>query len=191
MNVVANWMLARWNWPGAAAFCGVILLALAPLVWVVAGAVIFWIYLQLPLYMLHQLEEHAGDRFRTFVNTTIGGGREVLSKRATFVINSAGVWGVDLVALYLAVFLSPGWGLMALYLPLINAIGHIGQAVAMRRYNPGLVSAVVLFLPLAGFGLWFVSRAAEPTTAMQLTGLGVAVVVHLAIIAWVKSRLRA
>ncbi len=191
MNVVANWMLTRWNWPGAAAFCGVILLVLAPVVWSVAGAEIFWIYLQLPLYMLHQLEEHAGDRFRLFVNTPIGGGREVLSKKATFVINSVGVWGVDLAALYLAVFLSPGWGLMALYLPLVNAIGHIGQAVAMRRYNPGLVSAVVVFLPLAGFGIWFVSRAAEVTMAMQLTGFGVAVLVHLAIVAWVKSRLRA
>ncbi len=71
------------------------------------GLAIALIYVQLPIYMLHQLEEHAGDRFRTFTNTVIGHGKEVLSPNATFVINSLGVWVFDLVALYLAVFVSP------------------------------------------------------------------------------------
>ena len=128
-------MVEKWNWPGAAAFAGIVLLALAPVVWVAGDAVSFWIYVQLPIYMLHQI----------------------------FVINSVGVWGVDLAALYLVVFVNPGWGLVAMYLPLVNVVGHVGQAVALRRYNPGLVSAVILFVPVAGTGLWVVTRAAEPT----------------------------
>jgi hypothetical protein len=36
--------------------------------------------------MLHQLEEHAGDRFRTLAIQVIGGGTEVLSRRATLII---------------------------------------------------------------------------------------------------------
>ncbi len=188
MNVISNWLIGKWNWPGAAAFAGIVLLALAPIVWVVAGGVIFWIYVQLPVYMLHQLEEHAGDRFRAFVNETMGGGVEVLSRRATFVINSVGVWGVDLAALYLAVFVGPGWGLMAMYLPLVNVVGHVGQAVALRRYNPGLVSAVLLFVPVAGTGLWLVTRAVEATWLMQGAGLAVAIAVHAAIVVHVKRQ---
>ncbi len=50
---------------------------------------------------------------------------EVLTRPATFVINSVGVWGVDLLAFYLAVYVDAGWGLIALYLPAVNAVGHI------------------------------------------------------------------
>ncbi len=184
-----DWMVTKWNWPGAAAFCGGILMVLAPVIWVLAGPVIFWIYLMLPIYMLHQLEEHAGDRFRIFVNDTMGGGTEVLSRPATFVINSLGVWGIDLVALYLAVFVNPGWGLMAIYLPLVNAVGHMGQAVALRRYNPGLVTSILLFLPLAGWGLLVVSKDTKADLVMQLIGLSVAVLVHVLIIVHVKRKL--
>ncbi len=186
MNAVLNWLIGKWNWPGAAAFAGIVLLALAPIVWVTVGGVIFWIYVQLPVYMLHQLEEHAGDRFRLFVNETMGGGVEVLSRRATFVINSVGVWGVDLAALYLAVFVNPGWGLMAMYLPLVNVVGHVGQAVALRRDNPGLFSAVFVFVPVAGIGLWSVTRAVDATWPMQIAGLAVAIAVHAAIVVHVK-----
>ncbi len=189
MNAMSTWLVAKWNWPGAAAFAGALLLVLAWPAYVVGGPLVFWVYIQLPVYLLHQLEEHAGDRFRNFVNETIGNGVEVLSRRATFVINSVGVWGVDLVAIYLAVFVGPGWGLMAMYLPLVNTIGHVGQAVALRRYNPGLISAVVAFVPAAGIGLWAVTHGAEATWAMQGVGLAVAVLVHAAIVVHVKRRL--
>jgi hypothetical protein len=36
--------------------------------------------------MLHQLEKHAGDRFRTLAIQVTGGGTEVLSRRATLII---------------------------------------------------------------------------------------------------------
>ena len=189
MNATYNWLVGRWNWPGAAAFCGVILLLLAPAVWALGGGAIFWVFLQLPLYMLHQLEEHADDRFRIFTNTHIGHGVEVLSRPATFVINSAGVWGVDLLALYLAVFVAPGWGLMAMYLALVNSVGHIVQAIVMRKYNPGLITCIILFLPLAGFGLYFVTLATAATWLMQGVGIAVAIVVHAAIIIHVKRQL--
>lgn len=189
MKSAWDWLVTKWNWPGAAALAGVILLLVSPVVWSLGGAEIFWVFLMLPIYMLHQLEEHAGDRFRIFATEVVGHGVEVLSRRAVWVINSAGVWGVDLVALYLAVFVNPGWGLVAMYLPLVNAIAHVAQGIALRRYNPGLVSAVVLFIPLAGWGLAVVSRGSEAGWAAQAVGLGTAVVIHAAIIVHVKRRL--
>jgi hypothetical protein len=55
------------------------------------GLVLALIYLQLPLYKLHQLEEHAGDRFRRFVKHRLAGGKDALTPRATLVINVVGV----------------------------------------------------------------------------------------------------
>ncbi len=183
--------MTDWNWPGAAAFCGAILLLLFPVVFLTAGWAISLVFLQLPLYMLHQLEEHAGDRFRLHVNEVIGGGLEVLSRPATFVINSLGVWGVDLLAIYLAAFVAPGWGLMAIYLPIVNALGHIGEGLVLRRYNPGLWTAVLLFVPVSGAALFLLSRGTSASHLMQFAGFAVALLVHAAIIVHVKSRKRA
>jgi hypothetical protein len=112
----------------------------------------------------------------------------VLTRPATFVINSFGVWGVDLLALYFAAFMAPGWGLMAVYLPLVNALGHIGEAIILRRYNPGLWTSVFLFLPVAGTSLVLISRQTSVTGTMQGFGLAVALLVHVAIIIHVKVR---
>ncbi|GAB4166517.1 MAG: hypothetical protein Fur0032_03990 [Terrimicrobiaceae bacterium] len=191
MSEAWDWMVGKWRWPGAAGFAGVILVLLAPAVYWLEGAVAFWIYLQLPLYMLHQLEEHAGDRFREFANRVIGGGVEVLSRKATFLINSLGVWGVDLGGIYLALQCGPGWALVVFYLPLVNAVGHVVQGLIMRCYNPGLATSLVLFLPLAGCGLWVVAGAVHATLTMHLVGLGAALLVHAAIIGHVKRKLAA
>jgi hypothetical protein len=55
---------------------------------------------------------------------------------------------VDLISLYLSFFVNPGFGLIAVYLAVVNAVVHLVAAVALRAYNPGLWTAILLFLPL-------------------------------------------
>jgi hypothetical protein len=92
----------RDNWVYGGFLAALMLLALTPVLasrWSVA---LLLIWLQLPAYMLHQYEEHDDDRFRRFVNATIGNGEDVLTRFDTFVINIAGVWGVDTISFWLA-----------------------------------------------------------------------------------------
>jgi hypothetical protein len=122
-NRLMGWLIREWPYAGFLA--GLLLLALVPL-WVSGmGLVIGVIYLQLPVYMLHQLEEHAGDRFRRFVNDRVAGGRNALTSEATLVINVGGVWMVNVIALYLAMYVSPALGLISVYLTLVNAVVHV------------------------------------------------------------------
>ncbi|MER2509494.1 MAG: HXXEE domain-containing protein, partial [Amaricoccus sp.] len=154
----------RDNWVYGGFLAAFMLLALTP---VLAGGwslPLLLIWLQLPIYMLHQFEEHDDDRFRKFVNATIGGGRELLSRFDVFVINIVGVWGVDTIAIWLAARVHLGLGLIAVYLSMVNALAHCGQAVAMRRYNPGLITAIVLFIPLGVATLWVLARTGAVTT---------------------------
>jgi hypothetical protein len=150
---------------------------------------VFWppwlvaVWIQLPIYMLHQFEEHDGDRFQRFVTANLGQGRELLSHAAIWVINVPGVWGVIAVSLGLAVWVRPGLGLIAVYLVLVNALAHIAAGVVLRRFNPGLVTAVVLFLPGGIWGL-LALRQAGATAADHAIGLAVAVAIHLAIVAF-------
>ncbi len=186
---ILEWLVGKWQWPYAALFTAGFLGVLAPLVFRYAGAPLGLVYLQLPIYMLHQYEEHAGDRFRLWFNTMIGHGREVLTPIATFWINSLLVWGLDLVALYLACFVDLSLGLIAIYLPIVNAFGHIVPAIITRKYNPGLLTSVLLVLPVGVTSAVVVSRAAGSTLGDQLLALGVAIAVHAIIIIHVRRRM--
>jgi hypothetical protein len=183
------WFLHNWMYAGFVA--GLFLLAILPIFAEGVSLPLLLIYLQLPIYMLHQLEEHTDDRFRRYVNETMAGGREALTTPAVVFINVVGVWLVILVAIYLARFVDLGLGLIAVYLTLVNALVHIVGAAVQRRYNPGLVTAILLFLPVGLTALIVVSRAPGVTLTDHAIGLGLAVLVHVAIAVHVKRRAEA
>ncbi len=170
------------HWPVAALLCPLVFAAIGPVTVTMLPVALFVILAQLPLYMAHQVEEHANDRFRHFINARFGAG--VLSAEAVAVINLPGVWGVMLLGFALAAFVGPGWGLVAPYLSLVNALIHLVAFAALRAYNPGLVSAVVLLLPGGLLGLFLV-----PGTFVQhaLAAL-VVLAIHAAIVVHVKTR---
>ena len=166
-----------------------LLLALIALAGHAMTAALALVSLQLPIYMIHQYEEHDDDRFRRFFNQLIGDGRELLTRPAVFVINIGGVWGVYLAAILLAATVDIGFGLIAVYGTLVNAVVHCAAAVAKRTYNPGLATAIVLFLPIGGAGLWLVT-ATGAALGWHGLGLAVAIGIHAVIIGYVLRRRR-
>lgn len=180
------WFFQNWMYAGLVA--GLFLLAVLP---VVAGgwsAAMVAVFLMLPAYMLHQVEEHAGDRFRRFINTRVAKAPNALTTRAVVIVNVPLVWGVDLVAIYLACFVAIGWGLIAVYLTLVNAIVHVVGAVVLRAYNPGLITAVLLFLPLGVWGMIAVANEPGVTVTEHGVALLLAVVTHVGLAACVLRR---
>jgi len=176
------------NWVYGGFLAGILLLVLLPTfapAWPLALVAVF---LQLPVYMIHQFEEHDDDRFRLFVNRTMGRGREVLSPAAVFVVNVPGVWGVIAASLLLAKSVSLGLGLIAIYLTLINAVVHVLSAVASRAYNPGLVTAIVMFLPSGSLGIWAMDRAGGVGLGHHVLGVGAALAIHAAIMIHIRLR---
>ena len=177
-------LFAYWVYGGVLA--GVLLLALLPVIskgW--PGALVLT-FLCLPSYMLHQYEEYDDDRFRLYVNREMGKGRELLTHAAVFVINVPGVWGVVGLAFVLAARVDLGYGLIGGYLLLVNALIHIAAALVSRAYNPGLWSALFLFLPVGGACVVSIVRADHGSWPMQALGLGIAFAIHLAIVVYVK-----
>ncbi len=182
-----NRLVANWVYGGFSA--GILLLLLAPILlhgWCPALAVTF---LCLPVYMIHQYEEHDNDRFRRLLNQTLGRGANVLPLGAVFLINVPGVWGVIAVSLWLAVSVNIGFASIAVYLLLVNAVIHIAHAMFFRSYNPGLGTAILLFLPVGSLGVWEIQRAGG-TVGTGVVGLIVAIGIHVVIIAYVLHNRR-
>lgn len=185
-----NWLFK--NWPYAAFFTAVFLLLLAPFIYVAFGLPFLLIYLHLPMYQVHQLEEHYHDRFRLFANRMIAGGLEMLTPCAVFWINCLGVWVLDFVLFYAAMFGGLAWGLGIIYMSMFNAVTHIAASVRLRCYNPGLWTSIFLFLPVGAWALNVVTKASGATWTQQAIGLAIGVVTHAVIFgfaAWRRSTL--
>jgi len=181
-----QWFNRHWV---AAALCMAILLALLmPILaqqWPSAWLLIF---AMLPAYMFHQVEEHTGDRFRVFVNQHVFHGVEALSPLAVLWINVPGVWGIGLISIYAASFLSIGWGLSIVYLVLVNAVAHIVAAILWREYNPGLWTALILFVPLGIVALVQIARVPGVERIHHGVGITVAIGIHAAIVIYTRSQ---
>lgn len=189
LSTMLQRLISSWVYGGFLA--AILLLALSPLLLAGWPMPLAATVLLLPAYMVHQYEEHDHDRFRLFFNETVGKGFEVLTPMAVFMTNVPGVWGVIALSLYGAVWFNLGWALIAVYLVLVNAVVHIVHAVLFRRYNPGLVTALVLFLPLGWFSLALINRAGGGSSIFHTIGLSSAMAIHAAILLHVRGKLQA
>ncbi|MEM1155014.1 MAG: HXXEE domain-containing protein [Pseudomonadota bacterium] len=110
-------------------------------------------------YIVHQFEEHWVDlygstyAFKPYLNrflssvTAQQGDSEFMSDTSVFVINTSLVWLVGALAIWRGskhIFAS----LCMAAIVVVNAISHIVASFIAGRYNPGLLSAVLLFVPL-------------------------------------------
>lgn len=177
-------------WVYGGALAGLILLALAPLLADVWRPELVAVYLALPLYMLHQLEEHDNNRFAQFINKHVGKGREVLTLRQIFWINIGFVWAFFTIDIWLADKVAIGWGMIAIYATLINALVHIANGLIQRIYNPGLATAGFIFLPYAIWAIDIVHRSGDVTITQDMVSAILAIVVHLTIIAMAFHNLK-
>ena len=60
-----------------------------------------------------------------------------------------------LVAFYLAKYVAIGIALVPVYAIFFNGVTHVITSIALRRYNPGLYTALALFLPLGIYLLMY------------------------------------
>ena len=181
------WMIE--NWSRAALITATVMLVSLPF-FAAEDLHLILLYATLPLYMVHQFEEHSRGAFVRNFNATIGRGRTVLTPVSAFWINILGVWVLFIVSFYAAKHLSIGFALTPVYLVLVNGLKHVASAVRLRAYNPGLYTAAALFLPLGALLLVYFTRLTERPLLFNVVGLLIALLVHGAIVAYVAYRLR-
>ncbi|WP_029004476.1 HXXEE domain-containing protein [Azorhizobium doebereinerae] len=156
------------------------------------------VWLGLAAYLLHQFEEHGIDllgqpyAFRTDMCRMLGYRDPIACPvPLSFItaVNVGSVWGAGLLSA-LAARRWPAIGLSFFAVPLVNAFVHVGVAMAEGRYNPGLLTAVLFFLPLS---LWTLSvavtRAGLPRRVLLFVLAG-GIAVHVILMGSLQAYLR-
>ena len=142
---------------------------IAPVLGVIAAAglfllfkptnVLFWAYVNIPLYFFHQTEEHFWPGgFKNYVNHVINHlpeGQETLTDKKVFWINILLVW-VAFILFGVLALVNIGFGLLIIVFSIINCLTHIFQGIRRREWNPGLVMASLQFV-ISIFAAYFVT----------------------------------
>lgn len=152
-------------------------------------------------YLIHQFEEHGVDaRGALYAFRGVLCGAFGFAEASACPIPEAFITAVNVPLTWLAgpaaALLGCRWPAVALGLfsvPAVNAFAHIGPALATGQYNPGLLTAVLLFVPLS---LWAFRVALGRTdlgwrvvAATLAGGVVVHAVLMLSLRAWLAGRL--
>jgi hypothetical protein len=160
--LVMTWMIVGL---GGAVFLSLMLVGAQAQVQLDPLARFHWILLT--AYLVHQFEEHGVDLLgraysfitysRTVIDNVGAASGFQLTPLAIYRTNTLFVWLPFLAAVWgHRRFIWPGLAVGGLVLT--NAILHIGIALWREEYNPGLGSAIVLFLPTAFLYFRFVAQ---------------------------------
>lgn len=144
------------NWAYATPPVALLVLGLYPFI---GAAIEPFVFLSLPIYMVHQFEEHDSNRFALYLNAMIGEKRRGLTALKIWIINVIFVWFLLLAVLYLS-NTHAAWGVLAAYLLVVNGCVHGAWALKFRAYNPGLWTAIFSLSPVRSAILIFARRAA-------------------------------
>lgn len=151
-------LAARQNWAKAAPALAVVTAVLLFLLFKPSNP-LFWAFVNIPLYLLHQTEEHLWPGgFKDYMNHVVNHlpeGGESLTDAKVFWINILLVWFAFPVFAALA-FWNIGFGLLIIVFSAINCLTHIGMAFRKRQWNPGLVMASLQLL-VSVYAAWFLT----------------------------------
>jgi hypothetical protein len=146
------------NWAKGAPWMGII--ALVILFWSNRpSSPYFWAFINIPLYLFHQTEEHfRPGGFKQYINRIIfrlPEGEETLTDRKIFWINILLVW-VAFLVFGILVLVDLGFGLFIIIFSIINCLTHITQGIKRKQWNPGLVMASIQFI-VSIYGAYFLT----------------------------------
>ena len=127
------------------------------------------IWIHLVTLLLHQFEEYSfPGKFKDFYNSNI------LNKNpiTRFPLNEKGILIVNIVLAWTLYIIASIVGTKVIYLTfgligitILNGIMHTIMFVKLKKYNPGLITGALVFIP---FGLYFLTRLEEYVTNKNL-----------------------
>jgi hypothetical protein len=187
-------MSIKWlykNWAKLCLILSVITTLVIFLVVKTNDIVLFLIFIQIPVYLLHQFEEHAWPGgFKNYVNKQIFKVSDTdypLNDISVFWVNIPIIW--ILMPLFSCLsYINLFFGLWIPYFAVINSLTHVVAAVVKREYNPGLVVSLVLGIPVGLYTLWIFYALVDVPLLFTFLSILAAVLMHLILIIFIRKR---
>jgi hypothetical protein len=180
---MVNWLYK--NWARLCIILSIIVVVIILLAVKTNNILLFLIWIQIPIYLLHQFEEHSWPGgFKKFVNREIFNvkvGEYPLNDTNIFWINVPIIWVLMPIFASLS-YINLFFGLWIPFFAVFNSLTHVIGAVVKRKYNPGLFVSLVLGIPVAVYTLWLFYSLVNVPLIITLLSILAVILLHLAII---------
>ena len=141
---------------------------------------LFLIWMQIVVYLLHEFEEYIlPGGFVPFFNHNILGSRQdywPLNKKMSLWINIPIIYLAYPITAILATFYGYDFGLWLMYFSILNALGHVGMAARLKKYNPGFVVSLLGNIPFGIYSLWYLTAHGLTSVPAHIIGLTIALI---------------
>jgi len=180
---MTNWIYK--NWAKICIILSVVVTLIIFLVVKTSDVLLFLIWIQIPIYLLHQFEEHSWPGgFKKFFNKEIfhvEDGEYPLNDTNIFWINVPIIW--ILMPIFAALsYVNLFFGLWIPYFAVFNSLTHVVAAIIKRKYNPGLFVSLILGIPVATYTLWLFYTLMNIPLIITILSLLSVLLLHLAIV---------
>jgi hypothetical protein len=184
-----NWLYKNW-----AKICLILSIIVTIIIYFFVttnNLILFLIWIQIPIYLLHQFEEHAWPGgFKKFFNQEIFNvvdGDYPLNDTSIFWINVPLIWFIMPIFAALS-YINLFFGLWIPFFTVFNSFTHVVALIVKRKYNPGLVVSVVLGIPVAMYTLWLFYTLINVPLIVTIASILIVILLHLFIVIFTTSR---
>lgn len=176
----ASWLNTHWQ-------CGTPFLAVYTIFFLLLfvypqGTPVFWIWICLPVYFVHQCEEYLwpGGFMATLTHRFSkrhGSDPDIpiLSAREACWINVGIIWVLFPASAVAAMTVEPVWGLWVPCFTVLNGLSHVIAGIQDHTYNPGLAASLVLNIPIGTAAILILLNAGIGGTAAWAAAILIAV----------------
>lgn len=141
--------------------------------------VLLLLWLQTPIYMIHQFEEHGTGTFKKWINITLFKSRdkEILNDVHIFWINVPLTWILFPMFAYLS-GINLVYGILIPFVSIGNSLLHIFALVIQGKYNPGFFASLFLNIPSGIYILYLLNQKGVLNLLNVSLGILITIVAH-------------
>ena len=156
------------------------------------GELLFLVWIQFAVYLLHQTEEHfLPGGFKHFINKKVFKSsipNTPFDEADVFWINIPFIWILFPLVAVMAQHIDIALGAFLPVFALVNATTHIVAWFIFRAYNPGLVVSLVLNYPTGLYALRAMLDSAAVTSGILVVMTGLAIALHIGMVVFAVAR---
>ncbi len=183
---MVNWLYN--NWAKLSVLLAIVLTTYIIIFIKPENILLFLIWIQIPIYLLHQFEEHAWNGFKNYINKKVFKVQE-----GNFPLNEKNIFWINIPIIWILMPIFAGlssinimFGLWIPYLAVFNSLSHVIFSIRNREYNPGLIVSLILGIPVGIYALIvFYSYIAVPVI-ISIISIFFAVLLHIIIFGYIR-----
>jgi len=169
------------NWAKLSIFLAIIVTVLIYIFVKPDNFVLFLIWIQLPIYLLHQFEEHNWNGFKNYINKAV-----FKVKEGDFPLNDKIIFWVNIPIVWILIPIFAGlssvnimYGLWIPYFAVFNSLTHVIVSIRNREYNPGLIVSLILGIPVGIYALFIFYSYIQVPVLISILSIFFAILLHV------------